>query len=264
MIAGFNTARLRWRPLREGAGAGPAAPWRQETYAHDASEPSVRVGVVWDALSELAREGGRWVASVEAPVFDHVITFAGLADRTWLDCVDFVVWDGVAVELRRGLTSDWKYAESSHVLFCGLRQTSERLVTRAAIACVRDAIEYELRTTNVSAWEKVDRLVRIVWDWTFTEEPYSDRIDDAQRALWDLVDDRPKSARDDGNGPTQAEIDAVYYAAFACDIQDRSAEGLPIDFVDHGTQAERCQKIRDAVRDDYFIALARIAQEKTT
>ncbi len=298
MTANAPDARLRWRPLREGAGEGPAAPWREETYAHDVSGPEVRVGGVWDALSELAREGGPWFAVVTVTlrykgddmswtagmtpdsVGDDMIWTAGMtADsveplqspnylseptgpESWNTVITmatdhfFVVRDGYAVELNRKCALEWEHASSPGILFCGLRTASDRLVTRAAIACVQGDVESVLRSVDASLWETVYYLMRIVWDWTFTEELYSDRIDEAQRALWGMVDDRPKSARDDGNGPTQAEIDAVYYAAFACDIVDRSNEGHPFDFDDYGTKAERCEKIRAAVRDDHLIALA--------
>ncbi len=54
---------LRYRPLREGAGEGAAVPWAVESFAHVEGLPP-GCGPAYDALSELARGGGRWLATV--------------------------------------------------------------------------------------------------------------------------------------------------------------------------------------------------------
>lgn len=268
-------ACLHWRPLREGDGEGPHAPWWSAQYAHDVTgqETTERVGGVWDALSELAREGGRWVAQIDFPIpvtvtihpqknSDSPRMFLGPASYIHHVVRHFVVRDGSADEIPCTMVDEWQNAVSPDLLLCVLRSASDRLVTRAAIACVRDIVQSDLQPRGGDVWAQVEPHMRTVWEWTFTEEPVSERVRNAQTALWGLVGDRPKDAREDGQGPTQVEIDAVYDAAFACDIVDRSREGVLFDMEDRGSLADRVERIRAATRDDYLIALADRAQKE--
>lgn len=62
-LAQIVAPTLRYRPLREGDGSGDPAPWTVESFAFVEGLPQGE-GPAHDALAELARGGGRWLAMV--------------------------------------------------------------------------------------------------------------------------------------------------------------------------------------------------------
>lgn len=69
-----GTARLYLRPLREGAGSGPAPAWRVTEHDHEETEEPC-AGAVWDEARWAALEGN-WLARIEAPVIQFFGTLA--------------------------------------------------------------------------------------------------------------------------------------------------------------------------------------------
>lgn len=258
-----NTAVLRWRPLREGDGEGPPAPWCSESYHHDSIHGSC-VGGVWDALSELARGGGRWLATVEATVYECQ------CERR-----DFIVRNGRVEPLgttgAQFVVRPWETVDEPWRLFAFLLTLSEKLTTRAAIACL---LAPARRGLPPAVYDDVALQLRTVWDWTFTAPPGrftktdTPAVARARRVLYNLVDNRPKFAREfpRAGDPTQEEFDIVYEAAHAADVENRwaymhdenalhgsqRAPGEQPDMDDMGTFTERLACIREAIRDDVF------------
>lgn len=135
-----HACHLFYRPLREGSGEGPPAPWTVETF--DDSDGATKQGPTWqtrcgpalDALSELARGGGRWLAFVK---------WTGAADGLPGGSVrgEYVVRDGSAEPLTtwhaRWPIHWWERPVISGVDMLTVPDVPIRLRWRAAFALAR-------------------------------------------------------------------------------------------------------------------------------
>lgn len=149
-----HTCHLFYRPLREGSGKGPPAPWTLETFDDSDSTPQQRGGPARDALAELARGGGRWLAFVTCsglgwapelcgPIFGEYVVCSGEVKP--LAAVDF-----------RWPIQTWERGHDSALSLLHLPGIPQENLLEAMIAWLRLAVK---RLSSVP----LDTVKRIEW-----------------------------------------------------------------------------------------------------